>query len=66
MTVPFHDSGMAKAVLASVKAALDEGFEKKLLQSTPHTTLISKDFYHSHLKGILAKVRSLGSPLKHR
>ena len=46
MTVPFHDSGIARAVLGDLKSALVQGYEQKLLQVTSVVRFESSKNHH--------------------
>lgn len=45
----------AKAVLESIRVAIDEGCSARLLQKTPHVVLLSRKFYHEKLMPLLAQ-----------
>ena len=37
-------------ILGKIKEAVNEGLQRKVIQSTPHTVLINKAFYHANIK----------------
>ena len=51
----FEQRGMAIDILQRLKVVFDEGFKKKALQRLPHVTLLNTQFYHDHVKPILAE-----------
>ena len=55
MTVPMHGSREAEVCLAQIKAVLDDGYAQRDLQRTPHLVLLSRAFYHTKLKPLLAR-----------
>ena len=55
MTVPLHNSREAEMTLNKIRDVLDKGYQQRDLQRTPHLVLLSRAFYHIHLKPLLAR-----------
>jgi len=55
MTVPFTDSREARTVLAKLREAFKYGAKERLMQTTPHVVLLSRNFYRSHLRALLSQ-----------
>ncbi|RYG67654.1 DUF3645 domain-containing protein, partial [archaeon] len=49
------DSRTAVEILGELRSAVAMGFDKLLLQSSPHFALLSKEFYHTKMRGVLAR-----------
>lgn len=49
------DSRVAIEILDELQIVINEGFHTLQLQKSPHLTLVSKNFYDSKMKKVLAK-----------
>ena len=49
------DSRVAIEILDELQTVINEGFTTLQLQKSPHLTLVSKNFYDSKMKNVLAK-----------
>ena len=55
MTVDLERSRDAVKVLEDVKKVLESGISRNLIQTEPHTVLLSRSFYTRELKGLLCR-----------
>ena len=55
MSVPFHQSGRAHAILDELSTIIDAGFDEQQLQRSPHLVLLSPEWYQLNLKPVMAK-----------
>ena len=55
MSVPFHQSGRAHAILDELSTIIDAGFDEQQLQRSPHLVLLSPEWYQHNLKPVMAK-----------
>jgi len=55
MAVGFRESHRALDTLAKLKIVIQEGYKRKVLQRNPHIVLLDPDFYHDHMKPIMAE-----------
>jgi hypothetical protein len=55
MSVAFHQSGRAHAILADLVKVTEEGYEKKALQRLPHLTLLNAEWYHEEMRPVMAR-----------
>eukprot|EP01012_Entosiphon_sulcatum_P009332 TRINITY_DN1521_c0_g2_i1.p1 TRINITY_DN1521_c0_g2~~TRINITY_DN1521_c0_g2_i1.p1 ORF type:complete len:4962 (-),score=1074.52 TRINITY_DN1521_c0_g2_i1:73-14958(-) len=54
MSVPFKDSTRALKCLDRIRDVINEGYDLRALQRSPHLVLLDPEFYHSRLKPLLA------------
>lgn len=55
MSVPFQQSGRAHQILSELSLVIEEGYEQRALQRSPHLTLLNTDWYNSTMKPIMAR-----------
>ena len=55
MSVPFHQSGRAHTILAALSRVIEDGFERRALQRSPHLVLLNVEWYHAEMKPIMAQ-----------
>jgi len=55
MSVGFKESNRAVAVLEKIRAIINEGYKQRAMQRNPHIVLLNPDFYHKHLKPVMAE-----------
>ena len=67
MSVPFQDSGRALEVLTRLRGVIKMGLrpEVKALQNVPHLVLLSVDWYHEHMKPVMAEWMELWISRQH-
>ena len=53
MSVGFHDSNRAHAILAQLAQLIQLGYSTRALQRNPHVVLLNVEFYHEQLKPVL-------------
>lgn len=55
MSVEFHESARAKAILSQLKAVLEQGYSQRKLQHSPHLILLDVAWYHETVLPVLGK-----------
>ena len=55
MSVPFHQSGRAHRILEKLQAIIEEGYELRALQRSPHLVLLNVEWYHQAMRPIMAQ-----------
>lgn len=51
----FEESDLAKSTLTVLNKKIEEGYQKRALQRSPHLVLLNEDYYHSVLKPTAAE-----------
>jgi hypothetical protein len=59
MSVPFQQSAVAHGILAELAAAIEEGYDKRALQRSPHLVLLNIEFYVEKLRPLMAQWMNL-------
>lgn len=67
MSVNFKDSSKALAILKELRQVIAHGLEPdvKALQSVPHLVLLNVEWYHEHLKPVMAQWMQLWLESQH-
>ena len=55
MSVPFHQSGRAHKILQQLQRVIEEGYEQRALQRSPHLVLLNVEWYHAEMKPMMAQ-----------
>lgn len=55
MSVEYKDSREAITILDSIKSVIQQGIAEKHFQHTPHLVLLSRPYYHKHVKPLMAR-----------
>lgn len=55
MSVGFRESNRAVGILEQLKTVINEGYKHRAMQRNPHIVLLNPEFYHKHLKPIIAQ-----------
>ena len=55
MSVPFHQSGRAHRILERLQAVIEEGYEQRALQRSPHLVLLNVEWYHQQMRPVMAQ-----------
>ncbi|MAT98943.1 MAG: hypothetical protein CL608_17505, partial [Anaerolineaceae bacterium] len=55
MSVPFHQSGRAHCILERLQAVIEEGYEQRALQRSPHLVLLNVEWYHQEMRPVMAQ-----------
>ena len=55
MSVPFHQSGRAHRILEQLKAVIEDGYERRALQRSPHLVLLNSEWFHCEMRPIMAR-----------
>ena len=55
MSVPFQQSGRAHRVLEELQKVIEQGYEKRALQRSPHLVLLNLEWYHEVMKPVMVQ-----------
>jgi len=55
MSVPFQQSGRAHRILEDLQTVIEQGYEKRALQRSPHLVLLNLEWYHQVMKPVITQ-----------
>ena len=65
MTSAASTTGRASEILAELRGVIEEGFESKKLQRSPHLVLLDDDFYETRISPVVSRWLVLFLEAKH-
>ncbi len=61
----FHQSGRAKRVLEELQKVIEDGYERRALQRSPHLVLLNSEWYHENMRPVMSRWMTLWLEANH-